>query len=158
MANAAAATMPVETGVETDTTSRIIRYYAAWAAACGAVPAPMLDMALVAAVQVRMLKRLAAHHNVSYDESSGKALLGAVLGSALPARLGFGGIGTLVKAMPGIGTIAGMAVMPGFNFGATWALGRVFANHFAGGGTLQNANPVAMRSAFQEQVKTAPSQ
>ena len=139
---------------------REIAYYSRWAAGAGLLPTPVVDLAAVAAVQVKMVKRLARAYNVDFDEGTNgvKSLVGAVLGAGVPARIGYGGIGSLIKAVPVIGPVLGAATMPGFNYASTWALGQVFKKHFAHGGTLADANVKQMGAAVSEAQKAAPVQ
>jgi uncharacterized protein (DUF697 family) len=148
----------VETAtVETDVAGaeKIISYYSKWGAGMGLIPVPLVDLAAVTGVQLKMLKRLARNYHVEYDESSGKALIGSLLGAILPAKLGYGGIGSAIKAIPGVGTILGMAAVPAFNYGSTYAVGRVFAKHFAGGGTLLDFDPSSMHGHVISEYKRA---
>lgn len=135
----------------------IIKYYAGWAAASGVIPAPFVDMAAVTAVQIRMVKRLAAAHGVDYDENSGRALVAAVVGAVLPARLASGSVGSLIKAIPGIGGVLGIATVPGFNYASTFAVGRVFKKHFASGGTLLSADRMTMKGDYEKELQNAPT-
>jgi uncharacterized protein (DUF697 family) len=137
-----------------------IRYYAKWAAGVGVIPIPLIDLAAVTGVQVKMVKRLAKQYGVDYDEDSGKALIGALLGAVLPAKFGYGGIGSLIKAVPGIGPILGIATVPAFNYGSTLAVGRVFQKHFATGGTMldfdADKNKASFRAEYQSAASSAP--
>ena len=118
-----------------------IEYYARWAAATGAIPAPILDLAALTAVQLKMLKTLAKIYGIEFKETYGKAVLGSVLGALVPTKLAFGGLGMAIKSIPGIGTIAGMAAVPGFNYASTHAVGKVFEKHFASGGKMLSLDP-----------------
>ena len=121
-----------------------IEYYARWAAATGAIPAPLLDLAALTAVQLKMLKTLAKIYGVEFKENIGKSVLGSVLGAVVPAKIGYGAIGTAIKSIPGIGTIAGMATVPGFNYASTHAVGKVFEKHFASGGKMLSLDPKSL--------------
>ncbi len=78
---AEAATLEV---VSTSTqVSELTTYYAKWAAGTGLIPVPIVDLAAVTAVQLKMLRRLAKIHGVDYDDSSGKCLIGALLGRGM---------------------------------------------------------------------------
>ena len=156
-AGATAAAKNTLSGRSSADPDQIIKYYAGWAAASGVIPAPFVDMAAVTAVQVKMLKRLAKAHGVDYDESSGRSLLGAVVGAALPAKLGYGSVGSLIKALPGVGGVLGIVTMPGFNYASTYAVGRVFTKHFASGGTLLSADRIRMKNEYDSELSTAPT-
>ncbi len=135
----------VETLSKQEQAEQSLKYYGKWAAAAGVIPVPVADLAAVTGVQIKMLSDIAKIYEVPFKAEMGKALVGALAGSLLPAKIGYGGIGSLIKAIPVVGTIAGVATMPAFNYGSTVAIGRVFAKHFASGGTLLNFSAEAVK-------------
>jgi uncharacterized protein (DUF697 family) len=137
--------MAEETVSKHDQAEKSIRYYGKWAAAAGVIPVPVADLAAVAGIQLKMLSDLAKVYEVPFKSDLGKATLGALAGSLLPAKLGYGGVGSLMKSVPFVGTVAGIVVMPAFNYGSTVAIGRVFAKHFASGGSLLDFSAEAVR-------------
>jgi len=124
-----------------DLAAKRIEYYARWAAAAGAIPAPVVDIAALTAVQLKMLHTLAKIYGSEFSQDKGKAILGSVLGALIPSKLGYGALGSAIKAVPVVGTIAGMAAVPAFNYATTHAVGKVFEKHFASGGKMLNLDP-----------------
>jgi uncharacterized protein (DUF697 family) len=122
-----------------------LKYYGKWAAAAGLIPVPVADLAAVTGIQLKMLADVSKIYGVPFKGDLGKSTLGALAGALLPAKLGYGGIGSLIKSVPIVGSIAGVATMPAFNYGATIAIGRVFAKHFASGGTLLDFSANAVK-------------
>ena len=137
--------MAEETLTRHDQAEKSLKYYGKWAAAAGVIPVPMLDLAAVTGVQLKMLSDLARIYDVPFKSDLGKATLGALAGSLLPAKLGYGGIGSLIKSVPVVGTVAGIATLPAFNYGATLAIGRVFQKHFSSGGTMLDFSAEAVK-------------
>ncbi len=135
--------------------SELTTYYAKWAAGTGLIPVPIVDLAAVTAVQLKMLRRLAKIHGVDYDDSSGKCLIGALLGAIVPAKLGYASAGSLVKMVPIVGPLVGIVVTPAFNYASTLAVGRVFNQHFAAGGTLFTFDTDATREHFRQEFEKA---
>lgn len=135
----------VEALTKSEQAEKSLRYYGKWAAASGLIPVPVADLAAVAGVQLKMVADLAKIYGVPFRADLGKALIGALAGSLLPAKLGYGTVGSLIKSVPVVGSVAGIATMPAFNYGATVAMGRVFARHFASGGTLLDFSAEAVR-------------
>jgi uncharacterized protein (DUF697 family) len=99
----------------------LIERYATYSAAAGLVPVPAVDAAAIAAVQVKMLRALAAHYDVPFSQERGKSLIAAVLGGLMPS-------------------LAGVIGISGFAMTSTWAVGHVFVAHFETGGTLLDVN------------------
>jgi uncharacterized protein (DUF697 family) len=137
-----------------DQAEKSMKYYGKWAAAAGVIPVPMADLAAVTGVQIKMLSDLAKIYEVPFKSDLGKATLGAVAGSLLPAKLGYGGVGSLVKTIPVVGTFAGIAALPAFNYGSTVAIGRVFAKHFASGGSLLDFSADAVKDQVASDARS----
>ena len=127
--------------------SEIIKSHVGYSLGAALVPFPGADLLAVSAVQVNMLRQLAALYNVGFLESLGKNIISAVVGSSA-ARLG----ASLVKAIPGVGTIIGELSMPVLSGASTWALGRVVASHFQNGGTLEDLDITSARKKYETEV------
>lgn len=115
----------------------------------GLIPLPLLDLAAVTAVQVKMLGELADLYEVSYSESTGRRFVTALTGTTI-ARVG----ASFLKAIPGIGTAIGGLSMSVLSGASTYAVGQVAINHFETQGDLSNMNWNQARrvykSAFEE--------
>lgn len=132
---------------------RKTRNYMWWSMGAGLVPVPFLDFVAVSGVQLKMIADLSKLYGVSFEESRGKAVVGALLGFIVPQSLSCGMVGSLIKVIPGVGALAGAPAMALFAGGASWALGNVFIQHFESGGTLLDFNPDAMKEHFQEKFQ-----
>jgi uncharacterized protein (DUF697 family) len=126
----------------------IIKNHVGFAASAGLLPFPMADLAAVTAVQLNMLRQLAKLYNVSFTENLGKNFITAIAGSGL-ARLG----ASLIKAIPGVGTVIGELSMAAMSGGSTYALGNVFSNHFAKGGTFEDFDLTKSKKVYEEELK-----
>ncbi|MCP4216616.1 MAG: GTPase, partial [bacterium] len=85
----------------------------------------------VTLVQMDMLKQLCNLHDKDFSASEGKTILTALTGAAI-ARMG----ASLVKAIPGVGTLLGGASMSIMSGASTYAVARVAILHFESGGNL----------------------
>ena len=128
--------------------SEIIKTSVGYSLGAALVPFPGADLLAVSAVQLNMLRQLAKLYNVSFMDVLGKNIISAVVGSSA-ARLG----ASLVKAIPGIGTIIGEISMPILSGASTWALGRVVAKHFHNGGTLEDIDLKTARKTYETEVE-----
>ena len=129
--------------------TEIIRNHVGFSLGAALVPFPGADLLAVSAVQLNMMRQLAKLYEVSFMESLGKNIISAVVGGSV-ARLG----ASLVKAIPGVGTIIGELSMPVLSGASTYALGRVLANHFQQGGTLSNLDLKSARREFEDEIET----
>jgi uncharacterized protein (DUF697 family) len=101
----------------------------------GMMPIPLFDIAAVTAIQMDMLKQLAALYGVNYSQSSGKTFASALTGSTF-AKIG----SSFVKAIPGIGTVFGGISMAALSGASTYAVGQVAISHFEKEGDLLNVD------------------
>jgi uncharacterized protein (DUF697 family) len=134
--------------------SQLVDRFSLWSGAAGLIPIPLVDVVTVGGVQLQMLRRLSEMYGVAFSENRGKSILASLVGSVFPASTATTaamGFGSLVKALPGLGTIVGAVTMPVVSAGATWVIGKVFIKHFASGGTLLDFNPPDYREFIKVQ-------
>lgn len=135
-----------------DAATKIVSRFSKYAAVGGLVPIPVLDMAAIAGVQVKMLEHLSTHYGVPFKDNVGKEVVGAIIGSGISYNLASAtlmGLGSYIRLVPVAGQLLGLAIMPAFAAAATSALGRLFITHFESGGTLLNLDIEAARSTFK---------
>lgn len=152
---AKAATKSDEPEVVRSVANQIINRHAAYGAIGGLLPLPVLDLAVIVGVQVKMISELADVYGVSFSENAVKGYIAALIGGSLPMTGFSGAVGSAVKSIPAVGTLIGMFVVPGVAAASTWAVGKVFAWHFASGGDLSDFNVEAARDRFQREFERA---
>ena len=130
--------------------SKLVDRFALWSGVAGLIPVPLVDVATVGGLQIQMVRRISQIYDVEFSENRGKTLIASLAGSLIPATSGVGAA-SMLKTIPIIGTIAGGFVMPVLSAGATYAIGKVFMQHFASGGTLLDFNPPDYREFFKAQ-------
>jgi len=136
----------------------LIKYHSYASGALGLIPVPGADVAAVSASQLNMIHKLAKLYDVEFAQERTRAIVVALLGGVMPGALSTSVLGSAVKAVPFVGTVLGMAVMPALSLAATQALGRVFAQHFETGGTLLNFDVDAMREHFAKELERAKAE
>ena len=130
----------------------IIKKHMGFAMAGGAIPVPVVDLAAVTAVQLDLLKQLAAHYGVEFEGRSARAFLtslSAALAGSSVARIG----ASLVKAVPGIGTIGGGVAQIILTGASTYAVGRLFKRVFREGNDLNALDLTAVREEALEYLE-----
>ncbi len=95
-------------------------------------------------------RRLSQIYDVLFSENRGKALISSLLGAMIPTSSGLGAADAL-KAVPVMGMVISAFVTPVLAAGATYAIGKVFIQHFASGGTLLDFNPPDYREFLKGQ-------
>lgn len=128
--------------------NEVIKNHTGFSMGAGLVPFPGADLLAVSAVQLNMLRQLAKLYNVRFMDSLGKTIVSTLVGSGI-ARLG----ASLVKAIPGVGTVIGELSMPALAGASTYALGRVVANHFDRGGNLNDLDLNWARKVYEQEME-----
>lgn len=130
--------------------SSLVDRFAVWAGVAGLIPVPVADVIAVGGLQLQMLRRLSQVYGVPFSENRGKVLIASLAGTAIPASSGIGAA-SLLKSVPVVGTAIAALVMPVLSSGATYAIGKVFIQHFDSGGTLLDFNPPDYREFIKAQ-------
>ncbi len=128
--------------------SEIIKNHVGFSLGAALIPLPGADLLAVSGVQINMLRQLAKLYKVSFFDSLGKNIVSALVGGSA-ARLG----ASLVKAIPGVGTIIGELSMPILSGASTWALGRTVANHLHNGGTMENLDLTKAKKTYETEIE-----
>ncbi len=128
--------------------TEIIRNHVGFSLGAALIPFPAADLVAVSGVQINMLRQLAKLYQVSFYDNLGKNILTAVV-SGSAARIG----ASLVKAIPGVGTIIGELSMPVLSGASTWALGRTVANHLKNGGTLEDMDLTKAKKSYEREIE-----
>jgi uncharacterized protein (DUF697 family) len=132
---------------------QVVKKYTWWAAGAGLIPFPAIDMATVAGVQIKMLKDLAEIYKIDFPREKGKVAIGALVGGVAPTQMARGFLGSVIKGIPVVGPAVGGATVPIFAGASTYAVGRVFIQHFASGGTFLDFDPAKVRKYYAEQFE-----
>lgn len=128
--------------------SEIIKNHVGYSLGAAFIPVPGADLLAVSAIQLNMLRSLAGIYGVGFMDSLGKNMISAIVGGSA-ARLG----ASLVKAIPGVGTVVGVLSMPVLSGASTYALGRVVAGHFQKGGTLEDFDLTHARKSYESEME-----
>ncbi|PCI24562.1 MAG: GTPase [SAR324 cluster bacterium] len=131
---------------------KLIRYNAYGSMGIGLIPVPILDMAALSTQQLVMIKKISDEYEIPFRKDLVKSLVGTLMASVLPTSLA-GGISSLIKFIPIIGQTIGALTMPIIAGSSTYALGKVFNQHFSAGGTFLDFDPETVKAYFQEKFK-----
>lgn len=127
----------------------LVKKYMWWTMGAGLIPVPLVDVLTISGVQLKMLKEISDIYEIKFNDNKGKSIIAALLGSVVPNSLAFGGLGSLLKIIPLIGPLVGGVSMSLFSGAATYAIGKVFIQHFETGGTFLDFNTVSVKDYFQ---------
>ncbi len=127
----------------------IIRNHVIWSMGAGFIPILIADIFAVSALQLDMIRQMCRVYDVDFSETQGKAIVTSLTSSTL-ARIG---AGSLVKMIPGVGSLLGGAAVSVFAGASTYALGQVFKRHFESGGTILDFDPARLKKMYKEQFE-----
>lgn len=153
-----AGTTDVETAADADITrdlsaQNLIKSYVIASIGAGTVPLPLFDIAAVVAIQLRMIQKLSQLYGKRYSERAARntitGLLGGTLGYGAGYIVGF----SAAKLIPAVGWMIGVASVPLFAGGSTYAVGRTLVHHFEEGGSLFDMNTSKLRAYYREQFQ-----
>jgi uncharacterized protein (DUF697 family) len=135
--------------------NEIVKKYALFAAGAGLIPFPVVDFAAVAALEVKMLSDLGDLYGVPFSQDRVRPIVASLIGGYSSTKIGYGVGGSMLKSVPLIGQAVGMVSMPAFGAGVTYAIGKLFIQHFASGGTFLNFDPDKVRGYFAKKPDAA---
>jgi uncharacterized protein (DUF697 family) len=133
----------------------VIRRNVLWALGGGILPLPILDVAAVTAIELKMLKELANIYQVEFSPGIARKIIYSLL-----ANIGLVGVGTLLggsiaKLIPFLGVSLGFISVSVLVGSFTDSLGQTVLIHLEGGGTLEDFSPTAMANFFRKEFDKA---
>lgn len=133
----------------TEDVDQIVSNHVSISLAASLIPVPIIDFLGITAIQLNMLKRLSNAYGIPFSAHMGKNILGSLVGGSLPPSLTV----SLLKGIPFLGLAAGMITMSIMAAASTYAVGKIFIQHFASGGTFLSFDPEKVRGYYQEMYK-----
>ena len=128
----------------------IIRNHVVWSmGASYVIPLPVADVFAVSALQLDMIRQLCRVYNIDFAETQGKAIVTSLTTSAMTKA----GARSLIKLIPGIGTVIGGVTTAVLNGASTYALGEVFKKHFGTGGTFLDFDTDRLKKMYNEKFE-----
>jgi uncharacterized protein (DUF697 family) len=133
--------------------TKLVERFSFWSGVAGLLPVPFVDLAAVGALQIQMLRQISRIYDVPFSENRGKAVVAGIAGTVIPLSTSVG-MASVVKSVPIAGTAIGGLVTPALAMGATYAIGKVFIQHFASGGTLLDFEPPNYREFITREMQS----
>ena len=130
----------------------IVKRYMLGAFAVGLVPLPLVDVAALSGVQLKMLHSLSNLYGVEFSSHLGKPMIASLLGGSIPVSLS-SHVASLVKGIPVYGQLTGMVSRSIFGGASTYAIGKVFIQHFESGGTFLTFDPRQVSDYYADQFE-----
>ncbi len=132
---------------------RVIRHHVWASIGIGLVPIPLVDMIGLTAIQLNMVRKIAKVYEIPFQRDKVKNIVGSLVGSAIPTAAGAPIAASIVKSVPVIGWTVGAVTMPVIAGAATYAVAKVFIQHFASGGTFLTFDPDKVKDYYTEMLE-----
>ena len=129
----------------------VILGYSTLAATAGAVPIPVVDLLLISAVQTRMMYDLAS----LYGQSLTTQRLAEVAGALGLGLLGRQAGRSLIKVIPGLGSVLGSVAGGALAAASTFALGKAFCYYYSAVLEGHVPDPKDLRRYYREELGRA---
>ena len=136
--------------VPAETLDTVLTQHVYASIAIGLVPVPLVDYMLITGIQINLLRVLTKLYGVSFTDGPVKKFIASMLASVTPVAAAPALAASIAKIIPVAGHGVGVVTMPILGGAATYALGKVFIQHFASGGTLLSFDPEKMRAHYQQ--------
>lgn len=140
-----------------DQCNNLINSASTWAAAATLIPVSGVDMAALAAVEANLIINISSVYGEKLQKYAVSGVISTLLGTLAPMYGAQLTVPLLLKWIP-FGNLVGAATMAGFGAAATYAIGKVFVNHYENGGTFANfdANKAKteLKTEFASKIKS----
>jgi uncharacterized protein (DUF697 family) len=129
---------------------RLSRNHVLTSMGVGLIPLPFVDFIGLIGIQLNMVRKIAAEYAIPFRQDIGKSVISSLMGGVLPVTVGCA-FASLIKCIPLIGQTTGAVTMPVVSGAATYAIYKVFVQHFESGGTFLDLDPAKVKAYFKEQ-------
>lgn len=145
----------IEESVDTaeKTADKMIRQHVYMSLGIALVPIPFFDFIGVSGIQLNLMRKLSELYKVPFSKDMVKNIIGALIGGAFPASAGSRIMASISKTIPGVGQTVGAVCAATVSGASTYAVGKVFARHFAEGGTFLSFDPEKAKAFYEEMFK-----
>jgi uncharacterized protein (DUF697 family) len=141
-----------EKKIQQQKVQRIVKNHVLSGSTIGLIPIPFIDTFALSANQLNMLLRLSEHYQLDFDKKRAKIILIALISGSLPTFTVLG-LSSVLKLIPGIGTLGGNASLSILGGAITYATGQSFIKHFEAGGTLHDFHARNYVDFFKQKLK-----
>ncbi|MGD9731322.1 MAG: YcjF family protein, partial [Desulfamplus sp.] len=118
----------------------------------GLIPFPVVDIVALTGIQLDTVRALCKLYNIQFSKDIGKTAVTTLTGGVVPV-VSAPWVSSLAKTIPFVGQIVGAASMPIIAGASTYAVGKVFIQHFESGGTFLTFDPEKVKGYFKEEFE-----
>ena len=132
---------------------KLIRHHVYASMGVSLIPIPLVDFVGLTAVQVNMLRKISGAYGIPFFKDKVKNVLSSLAGGAFPTLISIPLAASLTKFVPAAGMTLGVVSMPIVAGATTYAIAKVFVQHFASGGTFLSFDPEIVKDYYAQMFK-----
>ncbi len=132
-----------------DRAEGLVKGYMLGSLGIGLVPYPGVDMAVLVAIQLKMLHNLAKLYEVDFSNELAKEVIASCLGGIIPGALS----SQLSRFIPVYGVLVKGISTAAFAGALTYAVGKLFIQHFESGCTFLTLDPAQVKAHFAHEFE-----
>lgn len=133
--------------------NEIVRKYSLWSSATVVIPIPLIDMAYIIGVQLKMLAALSDLYEIEFKKNRGKAIVSSLISGLASNHFIYSAAPWMIRYIPVVGILAAPFTTVLFSGAVTYAVGKVFIQHFEAGGTFLNFRPEEVKEYFRAEFQ-----
>ena len=114
------------------------------------IPLPIVDLVALMGIQLKMVREIAAEYAIPFRRDIVKSTIFSLMGGVLPITVGCT-LALMLKSIPLIGLNVSVITIPAFSGACTYAIYKVFVQHFESGGTFLDLDPAKVKAYYSEQ-------
>ena len=133
--------------------TEILNNNVALAMGAGLIPLPLVDLAAITAVQLKMGKELSEFYGVDYKEDQIKGIVISLIAAYTATSAGSVTAAAAAKSIPVLGAVFGVITLPVVAGGLTYAVGKVFIQHIESGRTFLSFDISEVQAGFLREVE-----
>jgi uncharacterized protein (DUF697 family) len=130
----------------------LVNHHLGLSLGAGMIPIPIVDVVAISGIQLKLITDLSRLYEVPFTRHRAQAIVFSLFAGVGSFSLATGVVGSLLKTLPGAGSLLGAATLPVTATALTYAVGLVFIEHFETGGTLLDFDTTAAKQKFEALV------
>ncbi|HHB91598.1 MAG TPA: DUF697 domain-containing protein [Thioploca sp.] len=127
-----------------------VNKYALGSMAIAIVPLPLVDLAALSGVQLKMVHSIAKQYEVPFSRNLVKSLIASLLSDIITFTMTKYLASNLIKLIPVAGQASSFASSATLFGATTYAVGKIFIEHFESGGTFLNFEADKMKEHLHQ--------
>ena len=122
----------------------LIKRYCYWSFSISLIPVPIVDLAAMVTIQVKMIQEISKLHKIPLSDEKAKKTVAVLI-----ANVSSSSFMGLAKLAPGIGYLVVTIPLATINVTNTYAVGKIFAHHFESGHTIDSLGSGRQKAFLQ---------